>query len=226
MRGKRRRRAVVVLCSGGLDSCVLVAEYLRRGWSVLPIYIESGLVWEHEERKGLARFLRAVGSPRLRPLVVSNLPLQDIYQTHWSVTGRGVPGAESPDQAVYLPGRNLILLSKAFVLAALHRIEVVALAFLKGNPFPDSQKDFLRSYTKAASLALGRSLKVETPFAALTKADVIRRGRDLPLGLTVSCLRPGGMVHCGRCNKCRERQKGFRQAGVVDSTRYANSRGH
>ena len=65
------------------------------------------------------------------------------------------------------------------------------------------------------------ALKVRTPFAGLTKADVVRRGAGMRLELTVSCARPTGNIHCGACTKCAERVAGFRAAGVADPTIYA-----
>jgi len=64
-------------------------------------------------------------------------------------------------------------------------------------------------------------LAIRAPFRRLEKAAVIRRSRDLPLGLTLSCARPRGLRHCGRCTKCAERQHAFAAAGVPDPTRYA-----
>jgi 7-cyano-7-deazaguanine synthase len=63
------------------------------------------------------------------------------------------------------------------------------------------------------------------PYRELSKVDVIRRGADLPLELTLSCLRPAtDGRHCGDCNKCRERAEAFVTAGVPDRTAYAVSR--
>jgi 7-cyano-7-deazaguanine synthase len=74
------------------------------------------------------------------------------------------------------------------------------------------------------SEALRSSLAVVAPYRELSKSDVIRRGADLPLELTLSCLRPTSEGrHCGDCNKCRERVEAFAAAGVADRTRYARS---
>jgi len=58
------------------------------------------------------------------------------------------------------------------------------------------------------------------PYLGLAKAEVMGRGRDLPLGLTFSCLRPAGGRHCGACNKCAERRRAFADAGMTDPTAY------
>jgi 7-cyano-7-deazaguanine synthase len=68
---------------------------------------------------------------------------------------------------------------------------------------------------------LNAPIAINTPFRALHKTDVIARYRHLPWGLTFSCIRPVGLRHCGRCNKCAERRKAFADAGVEDPTRYA-----
>jgi len=64
---------------------------------------------------------------------------------------------------------------------------------------------------------------VLTPYRALHKTDVLRRGKDLPLEHTFSCNRPVNGRHCGACNKCHERQQGFADAGLPDPTPYERS---
>jgi 7-cyano-7-deazaguanine synthase len=68
--------------------------------------------------------------------------------------------------------------------------------------------------------ALGGHLNLIRPFERLHKADVLLRGQGLPLHLTFSCINPKGGLHCGDCNKCAERQKGFADAGLPDLTSY------
>ncbi len=217
-----RDSAVCVLVSGGLDSAVLAHAMARRHARVFPLYVRTGLRWEPVEQYWLQRFLRAIRVDGvIRPLTVARLPVGDVYGRHWSLTGRGVPGARSADSAVYLPGRNLLLLSKAAVFCALREIPTVAMGPLKGNPFPDATPAFFRAFAKLATRALECPLRVLTPLARLSKTQVIRSGRGLPLELTFSCVRPVGRRHCGACNKCEERRRAFRAAGVPDPTAYA-----
>ena len=213
--------AVCVLASGGLDSAALIGD-LSRGRTVYPVYIRQGLAWEKAELYWLRRFLKAVRGPRVKPLQVFALPMGDVYGRHWSMGRRRVPGAHSPDQAVYLPGRNPLLTVKAAVFCALHKIPALAVGSLNHNPFPDAAPAFFKVWSQALSRALGRKIQVLTPFRPLSKVQVIRRARQWPLELSFSCLAPRGLRHCGRCNKCAERQKAFRQAGVKDKTRYAD----
>jgi 7-cyano-7-deazaguanine synthase len=195
-----------VLISGGIDSAVLLAEALKRG-PANPVYVACGLRWERAELRALRRFLRALRRPGLRPLAVLSAPARPLYGPHWSL-GRGpVPGYRSPDRDVYLPGRNLLLLSQAAVFCSRRGLRTVLLGCLGGNPFPDSRAPFFRAFERASRAALGAPLRVRTPFARLDKDAVLRRGRGLPLELTFSCLAPKGSSPCRACNKCAERDR-------------------
>jgi len=220
-----QRDPVCVLVSGGLDSAVLVWRELQDGGEVQPVYVRAGMAWEEVEHACLARFLAAIDSPRLRPLASLSLPLQDVYGAHWSVGGEGAPSYDAPDEAVYLPGRNIVLLTKAGIYCALNGIPRVALGVLAANPFPDATDTFFADLQRALTGGLDHPLEIERPFATLHKVDLVRMGGHLPLELTFSCIRPVGDLHCGDCNKCAERQQGFLDAGVPDRTRYAKQQG-
>jgi 7-cyano-7-deazaguanine synthase len=216
------RRPHAVLTSGGVDSAVLTADLGRQGWEVQPLYIRLGLAWEATEETYLRRFLDSL-PPDLAPLplVVLDLPIADVYGAHWSVSGDDVPDDTTPDSAVYLPGRNLLLLAKSTIWCALHDVEAIALGTLKGNPFADSGPEFLSLFGSLVQLGLDRPLEVTTPFAGFTKAQVLELGRDLSLEHTFSCIAPVAARHCGRCNKCAERRDGFAAAGTEDRTVYS-----
>jgi 7-cyano-7-deazaguanine synthase len=213
---------LVILASGGADSSILLADQAAQGQVVQPLYIRFGLAWEKIEEMYLRRFLDAVPEQRLiRPLAVLELPIADVYGTHWSVSGTGAPDETTPDEAVYLPGRNVLLLAKTTVWCALHGTTRIAMGTLKGNPFADSSPAFFSGFATAASLALDHPLEVVTPFAHMSKTEVLDRGRELPLELTFSCVAPVGTNHCRACNKCAERHKAFAAAGIDDRTAYA-----
>ena len=214
-----RTSAVCVLVSGGVDSAFLLAQLLR-SHAAAPVYVRCGLRWEAAELHWLRQLLRALRSPHLRPLRVVRLPLRSLYGPHWSLTGRRAPSAESPDAAVYLPGRNMLLLGCAGVVCAQAGAgpSAIALGTLAGNPFGDATPAFFRRMAACLSQALDRRIRILTPLRRLRKARLIRCAAKVPLHLTFSCIRPRGMRHCGRCNKCAERQAAFRAAGVVDRT--------
>jgi 7-cyano-7-deazaguanine synthase len=219
-------KSTAVLLSGGLDSAVLLADEASRG-EVQPIYIDAGLAWENAERSVIARLLAsdALGG-RTRSMVTLSVDMRDVYAaTHWAVTGTP-PAYHTPDEDVYLPGRNVILLAKAGVFCAAAGLDRLVIGTLAHNPFPDATPEFRSAMASSLSLGLAHNLDVEAPYAGLGKADVIRRGQSLrvPFELTMSCMKPstaGTRVrHCGECSKCRERHDAFVEAGVTDPTEY------
>jgi 7-cyano-7-deazaguanine synthase len=210
---------LVVLASGGVDSAILVANEAVQGREVHPLYIRFGLAWEQIEEAHLRRFLDALPDREgIRPLTVLELPIADVYGAHWSVLGANAPDDTTPDEAVYLPGRNLLLLAKTTIWCARHGIGRIALGTLLGNPFSDSRPEFFSGLAGLASMALSHQIEVVTPFSGLTKAEVLRLGRRLPLGHTFSCVAPVGQRHCQTCNKCAERRQAFAEAGIEDRT--------
>lgn len=211
-----------VLLSAGLDSVVLAASEARRA-PVQPVYVSSGLAWEDEELAALDRLLATSPLSRLPPLARLTFPVQDLYPpSHWALRG-DPPAFDTPDEDVYLVGRNIVLLTKAAIYCARHGIGRIALGPLAGNPFPDATPEFFAAMARALSLGLAHEIVVATPLAWMKKSDVIHLGRELgvPLELTLSCMKPRSGQHCGRCSKCRERRDAFHEAGVEDPTEYA-----
>ena len=218
--------ATAVLLSGGLDSAVLLAEEAARG-DVQPIYVGAGLAWEPAERSIVEALLRSdVLAGRTQPLVTLSVDMRDVYAaTHWAVQGTP-PAYHTPDEDVYLPGRNIILLAKAGVYCAAAGIHRLVLGTLGHNPFPDATPEFRSTMARALALGLAHELQVDAPYAEMSKADVIRRGVALgvPFELTLSCMSPavgpGLPRHCGTCSKCRERHDAFVEVGAIDPTDY------
>lgn len=216
-----RDSAIGVLVSGGLDSCILSAWLLEAGHIVQPFYIRSGVVWEPWELSASRRFLAQLDSPRLRSLVVLDMPLQDVYADHWSVTGADAPDAQSADEAVYLPGRNAMLLVKAAVWCQINGVSALAMAPLGTSPFGDASSEFINRFQAAINCGSTAELRLMLPFANMNKRQVMELGGKLPLHYTFSCIAPIDGQHCGSCNKCAERRRAFRAADLPDPTNYA-----
>jgi len=211
-----------VLTSGGLDSSILIGDFVRRGRRVQPFYLRTGVVWQAAELAVLQRFLAAIATDCLAKLVVLDLPLTDLYGKHWSLTGANPPAADSPDEAVFLPGRNALLLVKPAVWCQLHGIHELALAPLGTSPFDDASAAFLRDFGAAINRGSASPVRLLRPFGEMNKRQVMALGRELPLELTFSCIAPVNGKHCGQCNKCAERKAAFRDAELDDRTMYVS----
>ncbi|MGE3841552.1 MAG: 7-cyano-7-deazaguanine synthase [Vicinamibacterales bacterium] len=220
--GSQDGQDTAVLCSAGLDSAVLLAHEAQRQF-VTPVYVAVGLAWEAEEQRALGHLLRASVYERVRPAALLTFTMEDIYPpSHWARAGRP-PGYDTPDEDVYLVGRNLVLLTKAAVFCAQSGLSRIVLGPLAGNPFPDATEAFFSAFSEAVSIGLDRPMAVATPFRHMHKAEVVRLGHALnvPLERSLSCMRPEGGLHCAACSKCRERHDAFVEAGISDPTRYA-----
>ncbi len=209
-----------LLLSGGIDSAVLLDKLLNQGFRIVPFYIRTGCVWQREELTAVKQFLTKLAQPMLMELVQLDMPLQDVYGPHWSITGSQVPDDQTPDEAVFLPGRNPLLLIKPAIWCLSQGISHLALATLAANPFRDATPEFFDQFEAMMHGAMGGQLQISRPFEGLTKSQVLELGRGLPLELTFSCLAPVEGLHCGHCNKCAERRRGFNRIGLQDHTHY------
>jgi 7-cyano-7-deazaguanine synthase len=228
LKSLERESATAVLFSAGLDSAVLLADERQRG-PVHPLYVSVGLAWEAAELAVAGRLLATPLFAGVEPLERLAFTVTDLYApAHWAIRGEP-PAYDTPDEGVYLTGRNLVLLAKAGTWCALHRVPRIVLGPLAGNPFPDATPAFFEAMARSLSLGLDWPISIETPYRNCHKEDVIRRGQQLGVAfeLTLSCMNPrvaGNEIrHCGQCSKCRERQEAFSAAGVSDPTRYAAS---
>lgn len=211
-----------VLFSAGLDSAVLAAAEAQHG-PVHAVYVSCGLAWESQELEAVDRLLATPAFQSVRPLARLTFSALDLYPaSHWALTGKP-PAFDTPDEDVYLTGRNVMLLSKAGIYCAQNGLHRILLATLAANPFPDATPEFFETMGRALALGLNHPLAIATPFADMHKSDVIQLGAKLgvPLDLTLSCMKPRQSLHCGQCSKCRERRDAFREAGIEDPTTYA-----
>lgn len=218
------RPGVVVLLSGGLDSAVMAGLAVDQGDPILPLFVRQGFVWEDEEEAAVRRFLReldAYAPGLVRPLLVSTISAPRELAGTWAVDpAQPAPDARSADEAVYLPGRNLALLTQASLAAYTHGVTRIQIGALSSNPFPDATSAFFRSFENSVLEAMRWPISVEVPLGNVTKTEALELGLRYRLETTLSCIRPASGIHCGACNKCEERRVAFVQARVPDPTRY------
>lgn len=210
----------VVLLSGGLDSSVAGAVARAQGRELHALSFSYGQ--RHSRELSLARSqAKALGCASHRVL---SLPLSQVASGSLLKGQKARPGAGRGVPATYVSFRNGIFLALAFAWAETLGAEEVWGGWCRTDHrgYPDCRLPFFRAFEKAARLGTaagsrGGRLKVVAPLAGLSKAETVRLGLSLgvDLGKTHTCY-AGASRPCGRCDACRLRAQGFRQAGQMD----------
>jgi len=224
----RAKPRAVVLLSGGLDSMVVAGLARERGFEIFALTIDYGQ--RHRVELDAARAIaRALEIDRH---VVLQLDLRQFggsaLTDDIAVPKDGV-GDDIP--VTYVPARNTIFLSLALAYAeasAAHDM-FIGVNALDYSGYPDCRPAFIDGFAALANLATkaaveGQRFTVHAPLLDMTKADIAVEASRLGLdaGLSWSCYDPQpGPSHCGACDACRLRAKGFVEAGVADPTIYA-----
>jgi 7-cyano-7-deazaguanine synthase len=213
----------VVLLSGGMDSATCLALAARRG-PVIALTVAYGQRHRREIRsaRALAREYRVLRH------VLLEVPLAPIAPS--ALTSRRIRVPAGKDRrrripATYVPARNTVLLALGLALAESEGADSIYLGAnaIDYSGYPDCRGPFLRAFERVARLGTRagveghRRLRIRAPLLALRKSDIVRLGRRLgvPFDRTWSCYR-GGVRPCGRCDACRLRARGFREAGATD----------
>lgn len=220
-------KEAVVLLSGGLDSMVCAALARERGFEVVALtidYSQRHRVELEAARKIADRLaqrhivlpldLRAFGGSALTADI--DVPKDGV--------GSGIP-------VTYVPARNAIFLSLALGLAEASgaRDIFIGVNALDYSGYPDCRPEFIVEFERMANLATkagveGDRFTIHAPLQQLSKAEIAREAERLGLdpALSHSCYDPlPDGRHCGRCDACRLRSKGFAEAGIADPTVYA-----
>jgi len=218
----------VVLVSGGLDSMVAAARAREAGFGLLALTIDYGQ--RHRvELQAAARVAAALGAQRH---IVLPLDLRAFGGSALTADIDVPKGGIGPDVPVtYVPARNTIFLSLAlgWAEAAGARDLFIGVNALDYSGYPDCRPDFIAAFEHLASLATkagaeGGRFRIHAPLQHMTKADIVREAARLGLdaGLSWSCYDPtADGLHCGFCDSCRLRARGFEEAGLPDPTLYA-----
>src|SRR3954470_13853212 len=223
-------KSAVVLVSGGLDSMVAAASAREAGFAVLALTIDYGQ--RHRiELEAARRVAKAVGAVRQVVLPLDLTEFGGSALTADIAVPKG--GVEEGVPVTYVPARNTIFLSLAlgWAEAAGARDLFIGVNALDYFGYPDSRPDFIAAFEHLASLATkagaqGDSFRIHAPLQHMTKADIAREAARLGLdaGISWPCYDPApDGRHCGLCDSCRLRRKGFEEAGLADPTRYAAS---
>jgi 7-cyano-7-deazaguanine synthase len=222
------QKKAVVLVSGGLDSTTALAIARREGYDCYTMSFDYGQ--RHRvELFAAERTSKAMGAIEHK---VINLDLRSIGGSALTDETIAVPEHETEGIPVtYVPARNTVILSIALGWAEVLGAEDIFIGVnaVDFSGYPDCRPDYIAAYEVMANLATrvgaeGGKLRIRTPLIALTKAEIIQLGLTLGVdySLTVSCYQANDKGEaCGKCDSCRLRSAGFKQAGVTDPTLYA-----
>lgn len=222
-------RPAVVLFSGGLDSTTCLAVAREDGFFPHALAVRYGQRHEHE-LKAAERVAQAM-----------NVPLKHVTLDLRAIGGSALTAEiEVPKDApmggaipvTYVPARNTVLLALALGYAEVLGAEDLYLGVnaIDYSGYPDCRPAFVEAFEKLANVATaaavdgGAQYKVHAPLLQLSKAEIVKLGTRLgvPYALTHSCYDPDAEGRaCGRCDSCRLRAQGFRDAGVPDPTAYS-----
>jgi 7-cyano-7-deazaguanine synthase len=220
-------KQAVVLLSGGLDSMVCAGIARERGYSIIALTIDYNQ--RHRVELEAARAIAAKLADRhiVLPLdlrAFGGSALTSDVAVPKSGVGTGIP-------VTYVPARNTIFLSLALGLAEASgaRDLFIGVNALDYSGYPDCRPEFIAEFGKLANLATkagveGDAFTIHSPLQHMTKAEIALEAQRLGLdpAMSHSCYDPlPDGRHCGQCDACRLRAKGFADAGITDPTVYA-----
>lgn len=221
-------KIAVVLLSGGLDSMVTAALAREQGFRLHALTIDYGQrhVRELQSARSIAERL-GVERHVLLPLDLRQFgasALTDDIAVPKSGVGNDIP-------VTYVPARNLLFLAltTAFAESSGASDIFIGVNALDYSGYPDCRPEFIESFAETARLGTkqgveGKPFQIHAPLQHMSKADIARECHRLGLdpAWSWSCYdpTPEGLA-CGLCDSCRLRIRGFEEAGLEDSTRYA-----
>lgn len=219
----------VVLLSGGLDSTTCLAYARSKGLDCHAISFNYGQKQSSELNAAIeiAKFYKVISHEFVDLKSISGFSQSALVDENCQIpdyTGSN----EIP--VTYVPARNTIMLSIALGFAEVLNAKYlyIGVSSVDYSGYPDCRPEYFEAFQKLANLATKRGveggfIKIETPLIYLSKAKTILLGDSLGVDYskTVSCYRAtGDGLACGSCDSCYLRKKGFKDAGIVDSTRY------
>ncbi|MEI6071328.1 MAG: 7-cyano-7-deazaguanine synthase QueC [Verrucomicrobiae bacterium] len=221
-----RKRKVVVLVSGGMDSVVALYDARESRAVVAAISFHYGSKHNDREIPFAERHAGGLGIPHL---VVPLAFIGEQFESGLLKTGGEIPKGHYEEQSMkktVVPFRNGIMLSIAAGFAESKEAGGLVIAAHAGDHaiYPDCREDFMRAMGDAIRLGTYAEVELLRPFISMTKAGIARRGHELGVDFskTWSCY-VGGETHCGECGTCVERREAFLLSGVPDPTDYLST---
>ncbi|MHC1636056.1 MAG: 7-cyano-7-deazaguanine synthase QueC [Candidatus Methanospirareceae archaeon] len=226
-------KKAVCVCSGGIDSTVAATIASKEDYELYLFHASYGQRAEEKEKEAVKKIALYLGAKEIK---YADIPFLRILGSS-SLTDKSKEirlGADLLEDTTeetpptWVPCRNLLLLAHASAYAEVIGAEAIFVGFNaeEAKSYPDNSKEFVERFNatlKKAIASFSRPPLIKAPLVDLLKPDIIRLGVEIkaPLHLTYSCYL-GGDNHCGLCESCLRRKRGFKEAGVEDITKYEN----
>ena len=219
-------KKALVLFSGGLDSTTMLAMVKSDGYEITALTIDYNQrhVSEIEFSK------KSLSQLQINKQIIFDLDLSKIGGS--ALTDNIPVPIDSNDNipTTYVPARNTIFLSLASSFAERLNISDIFIGanIIDYSGYPDCRPEFIKSFEKTINLGTklgveGSHFRIHTPLIKMTKAEIITKGHSLGVdySLTLSCYNPtdSGLA-CGKCDSCKFRKDGFKDASLPDPTKY------
>ncbi|WP_372519615.1 7-cyano-7-deazaguanine synthase QueC [Candidatus Ruminimicrobiellum ovillum] len=210
------KQKAIILFSSGLDSTTVLYYAMSKGYDCHCLIFDYGQKHskEVENAKKFAKSLKLnyhVVKTSI-PWDMSSLINKDKkIPEHKQIKEGFVP-------STYVPGRNTIFLSYAISYAETIKAKKIFLGInaVDFSSYPDCTPQYLKSMQQVMK-ALNNGIEICAPIEKYSKAQIIKLGTKLkvPYEKTWSCYN-GKTKPCGKCDSCKLRAKGFKEAGIDD----------
>ncbi len=232
----------VILLSGGLDSATCLAIAADEGFEPYALTFRYGQRHQAEiaAATGIAR--NGAAGHDIFDIDLAHFGGSALTGDYHVPKDRSEAEMAGDIPVTYVPARNTVFLSLALARAeTLGATDIfIGVNALDYSGYPDCRPEYIEAFETLANLATksgveaaggeGRRIVIHAPLIDLTKAGIIRRGMALGVDYspTMSCYDPvsgpespgGAFLHCGRCDACLLRKKGFGEADIEDPTAY------
>ena len=219
-------KKALVLFSGGLDSTTMLAMVKSNGYEITALTINYNQ--RHVSEIDFSK--KSLSQLQINKQIIFDLDLSKIGGS--ALTDNIPVPIDSNDNipTTYVPARNTIFLSLASSFAERLNISDIFIGanIIDYSGYPDCRPEFIKSFEKTINLGTklgveGSHFRIHTPLIKMTKAEIIKKGHSLGVdySLTLSCYNPtdSGLA-CGKCDSCKFRKDGFKDAGLPDPTKY------
>ena len=221
-------KKAVCLCSGGLDSTIAATIAKNQGYELYLFHVNYGQKAEKKELEVVTRLKEALGA---KDLVSVDLELFKNLSALTS-TGAQIPMGDDVNldatatPPTWVQCRNLVFTSLAAAYAEHLGAEKIFVGFNaeEAQSYPDNRPEFVERFNFLLDKAVASFSippKIEAPLVSLFKPEIVRLGIEVgaPMALSWSCYL-NGEKHCGSCESCQHRRRGFEEAGALDPTEY------